>query len=473
MKKTMLMLFTVMFMFTTTACSTGTGNTNTNGNGTIVQTPKDGKTTEPPVGEGTLGLGPSNEKKTIVFSTFFPNETIKEAKKKYEAKHPNITIEFKYIETDDANFEINLEKFIKTTGTAMLSGKGPDLIEMDQLPSNEYISKHLLANMGEMIEQDPTFKKEQFFTNILDGMNSSGGIYGMPLGFFIYGLMGNETEIQKSGVKFDDSKWNWTQFIDVAKDLVKNADQDHQYALGRTMPEYMLTQLVNDQYATFIKQKQKKASFESDSFIGLLKQVKSLFDEKIVSLDTRFPMFREVTINSPSDYIRELRLSEFIPNNRDYKSKLYLKPNADAQKTGGFFRTYQTIGINEKSSVKAEAWDFLKFIISDEMQAESKGTGFSINKTTYQKKAQELLKVGKVESEQQIGPMKGKVFDITQKDIDDLERFIKGAIYPVQFKSSKIDQILIDESKAYFSGQKSPEAVAKLIQNRVTTILNE
>ncbi|NUU62038.1 hypothetical protein [Paenibacillus agri] len=48
-------------------------------------------------------------------------------------------------------------------------------------------------------------------------MKFKGGMYGLPIGFFIYGLVGNEDGIKKSGVTFDDSKWNWEQFITTAK----------------------------------------------------------------------------------------------------------------------------------------------------------------------------------------------------------------------------------------------------------------
>jgi len=127
-------------------------------------------------------------------------------------------------------------------------------------------------------------------------------------------------------------------------------------------------------------------------------------------------------------------------------------------------------------------------------------SAFSINKASYEKRAKELLKTGKVESDQEVGPMKGQVFEIIQKDIDDLEKFVNGANYHVleklvnganyhvleklvsgtisiasspQKNTNKIDQIVQEESIAYFSGQKTPEAVAELIQNRVTTVLNE
>ncbi|EPY13631.1 MULTISPECIES: hypothetical protein [Paenibacillus] len=115
-------------------------------------------------------------------------------------------------------------------------------------------------------------------------------------------------------------------------------------------------------------------------------------------------------------------------------------------------------------------------------------SAFSINKASYEKRAKELLKTGKVESDQEVGPMKGQVFEIIQKDIDDLEKFVNGANYHVleklvsgtisiasspQKNTNKIDQIVQEESIAYFSGQQTPEAVAELIQNRVTTLLNE
>ncbi|MGO4548508.1 ABC transporter substrate-binding protein [Paenibacillus sp. 2TAB23] len=480
----MLIVLAALFAWTITACSTGTGNHGENGvtvgNGNIGNT---GKGEEQPAGgdkpgtssgqQGGLGRPSTTEKKTVVFSTFFPSNYFKEAKKRYEAQHPNITIDLQYIDSDNAHLEENLEKFVKTTGTAMLSGKGPDLIEMDQLPSDDYVKKKMLANLGEIIDRDPDFKKEQYFTNVLNGMQVNGGMYGLPVGFFIYGLIGNEDAIKKSGVPFDDSKWNWDQFIVTAQEMTKGMDKDHQYALGGSMPEYMTTQFVNERFATFINQEQGKASFESSSFTDLLKQVKVLFDEKVVGTEARFPLFRTVQINSPADYIRELRQSEFISGGNAYVSKLYSSPSTDQQHPGGSFRTYQTIGLNERSAVKPEAWDFLKFLLSDEMQAKQSGAGFPLNKAAYAKQAKGIVEKGSVESDQPIGPMKGKSFEIKQQDINDLEKFLNGATYPLQFKPSQIDEIIVEEAQAFFTGQKSAEDVAKLIQNRVTTYLNE
>ncbi|BBH19166.1 ABC transporter substrate-binding protein [Paenibacillus baekrokdamisoli] len=477
MKKMLLILIAMILITSVTACSSQARN------GDEVQAPNKSQTanqpkgdepTKTPGGKKTDEVKSSGGKKTIVFSTFFHAEFFKEAKKKYEAKHPNITIDLKYIESEDGEQgKAASEKFIKTTNTAMLSGKGPDLIEMDLLPVDKYVNKQLLANMSEMIDADPSFKKEQYFTNILDHSKLNGGLYGMPLNFFMYGLIGNETLIEKSGLKFDDKHWNWTEYIDVVKALMKVGDQNNsKYGLFAS-PDSMVISMVTDQYSTYVDEVNRKAKFDSDTFIQLLKQVKSLSDQHIITLDNVQSLFMNVSIVSPTDYIREINQSEFLPKGYQYKAKLYAKPHADDLQAGGYFRSYKTIGINAKSSVKEEAWDFIKFMMSDEMQSSLGSAGFPINKSVYQKQLKQLQQVGHVKSDQEMGPMKGKLFKVTAEDVQGLEDFLTGAIYPVAFKPSKVEEIILDESKAYFSGQKSAEAVAKLIQNRVATFLNE
>jgi multiple sugar transport system substrate-binding protein len=460
-------------MISVSACSSREGNgdvAQTQNEDKTTEKPNEGKTTKTPNGEKKEETKPSGGKKTIVFSTSFSDELFEEAKKKYEAKHPNITIELKYLESGDGpEGKAAYEKFVKTMNTAMLSGKGPDLIEMDQLPMDKYVKNNLLTNISEIIEKDPTFKKEQYFNNILDNVKINGGIYGMPLGFIMYGLMGNETLIEKSEVKFDDKTWNWSQYTDVIRQVMKFGEKNSKYGLF-TSPDALLNEMVKEQYLTFVDQVNGKVNFDSEPFTKLLKQVKSLFDEQIITEEYEAHLlFRTVPIFSPSYYIYHLKESEFYTKGYEFKSKLYAKPKANGQQAGGYFRPYITIGINEKSSVKEEAWDFLKFMLSDEMQP----GGFPLNKTAYEKQVQALLKEGKIKSDQFSERMKVKVFEVTAKDIQELDQFLSGAIHPVAFKPSKVEEIISEESKAYFSGQKSAEDVGKLIQNRVTTFLNE
>ncbi|GKU77357.1 ABC transporter substrate-binding protein [Paenibacillus sp. L3-i20] len=484
MKQSIVVLM-VIVMVIVTACSNSS-----NGNGGP-NTPTEGKenTSAGTDGSGTTqakdgkdGKKNNTEKKTIVISTFGREGFLLAAKKKYEAKYPHITIDVDYVEFTDANGEAMLEKYRKTTGTAMLSGKGPDLLEMDSLPTESYVNKKLLANLGDMMDKDDTFHKDDYFTNIFEGIKVNGGIYGMPMKVFLYGLIGNETIIENSNVKVDDKNWNWSHFANVTKEISKTVEGEISgLSVGgiagiRTSDfknSKLVSEFVNDQYATFVDQESGKANFESAAFIGLLKEVKRLVDEKVIDSEANKTIFSDTHIMSPPDYVIALKQSQFKEDKYKHKSKFYLRPNGSGKEAGGQFRTFQTIGINAKSTVKEEAWHFLKFLMSEELTNEANSWGFPINKKSYALAAEQALKDGKVESPQPFGPLKGVIYDITQEDIDELEKMLNNAKHPVQFKESKINEIITEESDAYFTGQKSPEEVAELIQNRVTTVLNE
>lgn len=477
MKKSIVIL-TAIFMIIVTACS---HSSNGNGGEAITSTTEKEESLTKKERNETSSSN-NTEKKTIVLSTFYHENFFLEAKKRYEAKYPHITIDVQYVESTDADGEAKLEKYEKTIGTALLSGKGPDLIEMDHLPTESYVNKKLLVDLGTMMDHDDTFNRDDYFNNILEGIQVNGGLYGIPMGFFVYALVGNETMIEKSGVTVDDSHWNWSQFANITKEISKTVNGGASglgvggsagIIPGDFKVSQYVSEFVNDQYATFVEQESGKANFESTAFIDLLKEVKRLVDEKVIDPAANNVLFRETQINSPGDYVRVLKQSQYYSNNADYRSKLYLRPNGSGQEAGGYFRTYQMVGLNAKSEVKEEAWHFLKFMISEEMKDVASSSGFPLNKKSYASIAEKALEKGKVESDQTIGPLKGVIYDITKQDIDDLEKFLVNAKYPVQYKESKINDIITEESHAYFTGQKSPEEVAGLIQNRVTTVLNE
>jgi len=60
---------------------------------------------------------------------------------------------------------------------------------------------------------------------------------------------------------------------------------------------------------------------------------------------------------------------------------------------------------------------------------------------------------------------------------ESVARDAKVFVYVLEFtpqqNDSKIQAILEEEAKAFYSGQKSAHAVADLVPNRVTTYLNE
>ncbi|MCJ8013697.1 hypothetical protein MUG84_18385 [Paenibacillus sp. KQZ6P-2] len=221
-----------------------------------------------------------------------------------------------------------------------------------------------------------------------------------------------------------------------------------------------------DNYSLFVDTAGHKANFDSASFTGLMNQVKSMYDDHIVTMDFRNKAyFRTIHINSPWDYL--VSSKEYGEN-----MKFYMKPHAQDTTAGGYFRPYKSISMNSNSKVKAEAWDFIKFMMSGEIETPPTKAGFPINKKAFAKKIQQLKDEGTVKAYEE-GPLHGMAIKVDQAKLDQLESLVEGAIHQVEYKSAKVQEMIVKESKAFFAGQKSADDVARLIQNKVTTYLNE
>jgi multiple sugar transport system substrate-binding protein len=315
----------------------------------------------------TLATQTKGGKKTIVFTTFDYDNTYPKAKK-YEKLHPNIKIELNHINYEDqpANDPIAFnEAFVQRLNTQVLSGKGPDLIDTSFLEIDQYVKHKLHVNLSDMMDKDPTFKKEQYFMNILDQVKLGGYIYGMPLNFAMEGLYGDETAIEKTGVKFDDKSWNWSQFTNAAKELALKGN--NKYALWGKGPDHMLYAMVEGNYSGYVDEVNKKAYFDSALFTGTLKQIKAMFDEKIITTDHKNyakTYFQQDSV-SPISYILKLKELGNAPYNYK-KPKLYAAPKGNDQNPGVSFTMGSKLSIYANSSVKAEAWDFIKFLLSED-----------------------------------------------------------------------------------------------------------
>lgn len=452
------MLVSLVFVVSLSACSGSNTESNSIGN---KNSPSNIVSPSPIVKEGIIEDENKNAEKTIVFSVLAVNDLYKQAKQRYEEKHPNITIEFKeFAQAGSAMMSpAEVEKYIKTTNTEILSGKGADLFALDiiDLPIDKYVSKNAFVNLDELMVKDKSFDPNLYYMNILDHSKMNGGLYVLPSHFYLQALFGDAVGIEKANVTIDDENWTWSQFADVGKQLASNGANS--YSLALLSPEEMLNSLVSDNYAELVDGANRKPNFDSMVFTDLLNQVKSLYDEKILSAEYVPSNFNLSQIYSPEDYLARLSLY--------YKDgKIYQKPHAAGQKSGVAFGALNNVAMNSNSTIKGTAWDFMKFLLSEEMQNIPQQDGFSMIKSVNEKRLQEIGNKGTIDV-----PKAGTV-QVNKKDLESIKVMISEASLQVT-GDNKVQTIIREEATAFFSGQKSAESVAKLIQNRVTTYLNE
>ncbi|WP_313639983.1 extracellular solute-binding protein [Paenibacillus sp.] len=460
MKKCLSILMGLIIVLGLTACMGGNAKNNNNtGSGNKV-TP--GNTNPPSEQTGSIEDENKDTKKTIVISTLAVTDFYKEAKQKYEQKHPNVTVQFKEFETSATMSSAEVEKYIKTTTTEILSGKGADLFVMDiiPLPVEKYINKKAFVNLDDFIAMDSSFDPKLYQMNILENSKINDGLYVLPIQFYLQALFGDKNVIKNADVTIDDKNWTWSKFEEVGKQLAGHNNET--YSLGNITPEEMLNYLVSDNYLQLVEGDNGTVNFESELFLDILKRVKRLYDDKILTAENKISHFNLSNIYSPQDYLG--RLANFYED-----SAIYQKPHAAGQKSGIAFGGQKNIAMNSNSTVKGTAWDFMKFLMSEEIQSIPQQDGFPIHKKVSNDMLDNLMKEssdGKIED-----PKIGSV-PISKEILEDLKKMINGASLPITLMN-KVQTIIAEEAKTFFTGHKTAEDVAALIQNRVTTYMNE
>jgi len=474
MRKAILILFTFM-MVMVSACSTPAGgnpggsqttgstgsnnqdnrnNTNTNNNAAT------------PIEEGMPVDETKDGKKTVVVSMLAADDFYLQAKQKYEAQHPNTTIQFKEFPTDGATMNpAEVERYIKQITTEVLSGKGADLYAVTTipLPIDKYVNKKAFVNLEELIKRDKGFDSGLYQMNIIENSRMNDGIYTLPLQFYMEALFGDAANIENAGVTIDDKNWTWSEFAEISKELANKGG--HSVSMGNWPPELLLNNLISDNYAKLVNG--RTASFDSAFFTDLLKQVKSLYDDKVIKseyVDSQKTNFTYSIITSPSDYL--IRLGLYYSN-----GKFYQKPHSADQQSGVSFSVTRELAMNANSTVKGEAWNFMKFLMSEEMQSLTEQTGISINKEVNDKAIKDLVKQGGVND-----PKAGKAIEASEENLQPFKEMVSKARlrnYGYNDEHNKLSTIIAEEAKAFFTGQKTAESTAKLMQNRIMSYLNE
>ncbi|TVX93215.1 ABC transporter substrate-binding protein [Paenibacillus agilis] len=403
--------------------------------------------------------------KTIVtFSIKELNPFYQVVEKKFEAKYPDIDLEIKAHKQMGGKWEPGeYGQYIKTMNTEVLAGKGADVIEMSSLPIGKYVNKNLLVNMSDLMEKDQPLNKNDLQMNVLDAGKINGGLYTMPYSFSLRTFVGDGDALKSANI--DDKSWTWQQFGDISKNLIEQTGKgDKRYALAGEPQELILQEMVVDNYKELVDRTNQKANFDSPFFITMMEEIKRMYENGVMTSEAAEPgkqLFYSMRIPSPEEFITPYMLF----NN----PKLLHKPHAEGQSGGPRIFFSDQLGIKSSSKVKDEAWTFIAFLLSEEVQTLQEREGFSLLTSLNDKKLNEI------QEQMKNGTYKlpdGKSVTVPDEAFAQFKQLIQEANNYAPW-DAKVTNIVYDEAIAFFAGQKSAENVAKLIQNKVTTYLNE
>lgn len=368
---------------------------------------------------------------------------------------------------------------------AILTGDiGDVLILSPETDYVKYASKGVFADLYEVIKGDPDFSPDELFGCVKKPYETGGKLYVMIPEFTVSSLVGKTKNIP-------DAVWN----IETMLGLTGGGSTGGSEVIGGQglTRDAVFNRLLSAGADEFIDFESGSCSFDSGSFVSLLEYI-AAFPE-VLPADA-------VTVDSSAD-IKPYVSDEVLFYEAQYLGCMsdYLKLRARfgfeneismagyPSKNGGAVKVNPRIycAVSSKSENPGGAWEFIKYMMSAHntvdtnrgmryipslrkafdlwMDEEAKLYYFIVNGT-----ANMVFGIEPFDEKAMRDP--GYTVRVTDELSGQFAEFIDG-IENIPLVDSTVMGILREEAGMFFSGDKSAEDTAKVIQSRVGIYLSE
>ena len=393
------------------------------------------------------GAAPANSGAELTIAAFSDSQYLENTARKYEETHNGVNI----IITSYAGEEKDVSKYSQIINTALMSGKGEDIIDVSGISWTKLADKVKLLDLTDEIRITP----DEYYTSVMDAFLYNGKRYAIPLGFAFEAFQFDDAFADKENTS-DLTLSRLLSLADKYPDIVLFNDSG--LGMGRMSLAYKLFSMDFEDY---VDVGNKKVYVDGAKFISLLKNVESMRDRLAVQKSGDISLIRQYALYSPA---------MCSMGTIDY-SNMFLMTNDEGESNylqGGF---KPAVNANTASSNKKLAVDFIKFLISEEMQSSPELPSCPVNKSAAADTAKYIL------ADSLTG---GYVPDSWgEGSLEYLERNIAifdelaGKLAFVEFEDDFIREFVMDEMARYFQGEASAEEAAQSLQSKLEIYLNE
>ena len=456
-------------------------------------------------------------KTVLTFACMYLDWNMRDAIVKFNRSsntHRIVVRDYSEYNTDD-DYTAGIQKL----NTEMLSGKLPDMIDIDtyNMPVEQYAAKGFLTDLYELIDADSDMSRESFVQPVLKALESTDGkLYQLPQTFAV------DTAIALDKVVGEYDTWNLAAVKDA---MIKLQDGASVFDVYRTKSDILST-CISRNIDAFVDWENGAAHFDSDEFKALLEFANSFPDtydwenadeEEQDSAQNRMNAGKQLM---SSFYVSSLEDILYQLTGYNGKVKFVGYPSEDGTSNHAF-QINGAIGISSTCADKTAAWNFMKQFLNEEYQSSYNIWSFPINQNAFDAKLKKMMteeyqtddngNVMKDENGNPIripkvtyytdgsGNMTGystgnggvavmeassdgsvgmgengevNVYAMTQEQADEILGLINATTAVYGYDES-IMNIITDEAAPYFAGEKSLDDTVNMIQSRVNLYVAE
>lgn len=338
----------------------------------------------------------------------------------------------------------------------IIQGKAPDLISVDGIEYETLSTKGAFVDLYDLMTKDQEINKDTLVSSVIKVHEVDGHLYTLAPTFRIFTMWGAESLVKgRSGVDL-------TEMLQI----LKEQGGDINSIFGFSADEAPFTTFCSFNISNLIHWEDGTCDFTGEEFKQILQFCKEYrgawVDSLYEGIHNKQVLLTFGLINYVEDYCVESQLYgepiQFIGY-----------PTKSGNGVAAFF-SGDEVAINSESKYKEEAWTFVKYLVQNGYY----GVGFPVEKKQYENMLQEALTetgyAKRMYSEEGIVNI-----GVSKCEPEDVEAFRKlvDSISDKYKRELVIQRIIDEEAEAYFQNQKDLDEVCKIIQNKVTTYINE
>ena len=311
------------------------------------------------------------------------NDTVREAIQHYQKENPDVWINFQT--SGKSENEITTDD-IRTLNTELLSGNGADVLIMDGLPIDSYIEKGMLEDLTELMQN--ITKNTPYMENMLKNTaQSDGAVYALPLKFKVPVMYGSQ-EVQEAL----ESIGTLSAYLDADPEASIFGAADYGY-IGN-----LLFVLYQDE---IVGPNEKIDEVKLEKLLELEKKI-CINDQagavdvggdrpRHYSLSDDEDLFKSEVSNALAKYPDAVGTAEI--DSVESMSLPYVIIRESGLTPVSIQNMYSPAGIaavNKNSQQKELAKDFIKYMLSEEVQMIKLSDGFPVLESALEEKITEL-----------------------------------------------------------------------------------
>ena len=392
----------------------------------------------------------------VTLASIYPNHPLIHEFNRQSIQYQIVLLDYSDPDISTAIMRLNID---------LIAGNIPDIIDLAGLNYQAIASAGFLSDLNLKFERDSQLSRSDFLARVFELIEVNSNLYAVTPAFFVStafapaSLVGSNPGITLERLMMLDNQFN-----------------DGGSLLHGATPQGFLEMYRIVNHSTLIDFDAGTAHFDTDAFIQVLEYANRLEQGEFL-IERSF----EEDVRRGNHHIRLFfinNLSELHTMEMASGTEVTAIGFPTAEKAGSIMIPTMLYGIGQGAQNPSGAWEFIRFMLGEQQQREMSIEAIPVSRVVFDDIIHELMNPVLIDSPELAGGLwvDGVFVDfapMTQSQANRITEMINTLGAMLSGGEEVITYIITEEANGFFSGNRSAEDAARVIQSRVQTYVWE